>query len=212
MPLFVQEELYLTILKNFVLFAIVKRLNTQYIRQQTIGIKCKTAQRRTKGSLRNYLAWSLNGSWRHLVLRGGCVRVARGGGVVRHLHRQPDHGGQGGVAAAQQPHTPANLPPEADQSSQFSQGICEGSRCTETLTAVLGDACTHHHHQPRNVPTAGAQAFPMDGIGRLSHDPPRRPSADWRVLTTADAAGTNFLTCLSKHGGTRDRNFWSPIQ
>ncbi|RVE48657.1 hypothetical protein evm_006728 [Chilo suppressalis] len=31
---------------------------------------------------------------------------------------------------------------------------------------------------PINVPTAGAQAFPMDGIGRLGHDPPRVPSAD----------------------------------
>ncbi|RVE44345.1 hypothetical protein evm_011007 [Chilo suppressalis] len=37
----------------------------------------------------------------------------------------------------------------------------------------------HHHHQPINVPTAGAQAFPMDGIGRLGHDPPRGPNADW---------------------------------
>ncbi|RVE45279.1 hypothetical protein evm_010051 [Chilo suppressalis] len=55
---------------------------------------------------------------------------------------------------------------------------------------------------PLNVPTAGAQAFPMDGIGRLGHDPPRGPSADWRVLTTADATRTNGLTCLSKHGGT----------
>ncbi|RVE41224.1 hypothetical protein evm_014127 [Chilo suppressalis] len=65
----------------------------------------------------------------------------------------------------------------------------------------------HHHHQPINVPTAGAQAFPMDSIGRLGHDPPHGLSADWRVLTTADAAGTNSLTCLSKHGGTRDRRF-----
>ncbi|RVE49894.1 hypothetical protein evm_005487, partial [Chilo suppressalis] len=65
----------------------------------------------------------------------------------------------------------------------------------------------HHHHQPINVPTAGAQAFPMDGIGRLGHDPPRGPSADWWVLTTADAAGTNGLTCLPKHGGARDGKF-----
>ncbi|RVE50761.1 hypothetical protein evm_004510 [Chilo suppressalis] len=64
-----------------------------------------------------------------------------------------------------------------------------------------------HHHQPINVPTAGAQALPMDGIGRLGHDPSRGPSADWRVLTTADAAGTNGLTCLLKQGGTRDRRF-----
>ncbi|RVE42904.1 hypothetical protein evm_012432 [Chilo suppressalis] len=57
---------------------------------------------------------------------------------------------------------------------------------------------------PIHVPTAGAQAFPMDGIGRLGHDPPRGPTADWRVLTTAEAAGANGLTCLSKHEGARD--------
>ncbi|RVE41379.1 hypothetical protein evm_013968 [Chilo suppressalis] len=61
--------------------------------------------------------------------------------------------------------------------------------------------------KPINVPTAGVQAFPMDGIGRLGQDPPHGPSADWRVLTTADAVGTKSLTCLSKHGGTRDRRF-----
>ncbi|RVE46045.1 hypothetical protein evm_009325 [Chilo suppressalis] len=72
---------------------------------------------------------------------------------------------------------------------------------------VLNRNHHHHHHQPINVPTAGAQAFPMDGIGRLGHDPPRGPSADWRVLTTADAAGTNGLTCLPKHGGVRDSEF-----
>ncbi|RVE45692.1 hypothetical protein evm_009662 [Chilo suppressalis] len=65
----------------------------------------------------------------------------------------------------------------------------------------------HHHHQSINVLTAGAQAFPMDGIGRLCHDPAREPSTDWRVLTTADAAGTNGLKCLPKHEGTRDRRF-----
>ncbi|RVE42171.1 hypothetical protein evm_013179 [Chilo suppressalis] len=63
------------------------------------------------------------------------------------------------------------------------------------------------HHQPINVPTAGAQAFPMDGIGRFGHDPPRGLNAYLRVLTTADAAGTNGLTSLLKHGGTRDRRF-----
>ncbi|RVE41923.1 hypothetical protein evm_013417 [Chilo suppressalis] len=61
--------------------------------------------------------------------------------------------------------------------------------------------------KPINVPTAGAQAFPMDGIGRLGRDPPRGPSADWWVLTTADAAGTNGLTCLPKHGRARDSKF-----
>ncbi|RVE46251.1 hypothetical protein evm_009075 [Chilo suppressalis] len=52
----------------------------------------------------------------------------------------------------------------------------------------------YHHHQPIDVPTARAQPLPMDGIGRLGHAPPRGPSADCRVLTTADAAGTNGFT------------------
>ncbi|RVE53957.1 hypothetical protein evm_001360 [Chilo suppressalis] len=53
-------------------------------------------------------------------------------------------------------------------------------------------------------PLLGYSAFPMDGIGSLGHNPPRGPSADWWVLTTADAAETNGLTCLPKHGGARD--------
>jgi hypothetical protein len=39
------------------------------------------------------------------------------------------------------------------------------------------------------------------------HNPPRGRSADWWVLTTANAAGTNGLTCLPKHGGARDNKF-----
>jgi hypothetical protein len=31
------------------------------------------------------------------------------------------------------------------------------------------------------------------------------------VLTIANATGTNVLTCLPKHGGTRENKFWSPI-
>ncbi|RVE41127.1 hypothetical protein evm_014223 [Chilo suppressalis] len=60
-------------------------------------------------------------------------------------------------------------------------------------------------HTPTYIPAAGAQAFPMDGIGRLGHDPPRGPRADWRVLTTADAAGTNGSMILPKHEVTRGR-------
>ncbi|RVE44157.1 hypothetical protein evm_011204 [Chilo suppressalis] len=47
--------------------------------------------------------------------------------------------------------------------------------------AILIKYTIHHHHQPINVPTAGAQDFLMDGIGRLGHNPPRGPSADWFV-------------------------------
>ncbi|CAH0404211.1 unnamed protein product [Chilo suppressalis] len=43
----------------------------------------------------------------------------------------------------------------------------------------------HHHHQPINVPTAGAQAFLMDGIGRLGHDPPRGLSMVSEIKLTA---------------------------
>jgi hypothetical protein len=32
-----------------------------------------------------------------------------------------------------------------------------------------------------------------------------------RLLTTANAAGTNSLTCLLKHGGARDNKFWLSI-
>jgi hypothetical protein len=53
--------------------------------------------------------------------------------------------------------------------------------------------------------TAGAQAFLMDyTLRRTGHNPPRGPSAGWWVLTTANAAKTNSLTCLPKHGGARD--------
>jgi hypothetical protein len=31
------------------------------------------------------------------------------------------------------------------------------------------------------------------------HNPPRGPSADWRLVTTANAVGTNSLTCVPKH-------------
>ncbi|CAG9784926.1 unnamed protein product [Diatraea saccharalis] len=42
--------------------------------------------------------------------------------------------------------------------------------------------------------------LPYGWLRRMGHDPPRWPNADWRVLTTANAAGTNGLTCLPKYG------------
>ncbi|RVE48115.1 hypothetical protein evm_007302 [Chilo suppressalis] len=48
----------------------------------------------------------------------------------------------------------------------------QGSAISSHYSNVL----IHHHHQPLDVPTAGEQAFPMDGIGRLGRDPPRGPS------------------------------------
>jgi hypothetical protein len=42
---------------------------------------------------------------------------------------------------------------------------------------------------------------------RTGHNPPRELSAGWWVLSTANAAGTNSLTCLQKHGGARENKF-----
>jgi hypothetical protein len=48
--------------------------------------------------------------------------------------------------------------------------------CSQGVNYVPYD---HRHHQPINVPTAGAQAFLMDR--RTGHNPPREPSAAWWV-------------------------------
>jgi hypothetical protein len=46
-------------------------------------------------------------------------------------------------------------------------------------------------------------------MNRTGNNPPRGPDAGWWVrLTPANAAGTNGLTCLPKHGGTRDDTFF----
>jgi hypothetical protein len=50
-------------------------------------------------------------------------------------------------------------------------------------------------------------AFLIDYTG---HKLPSGPTADWWVITTAHAAGTNGLTCLSKQGVARDNNFGHP--
>jgi hypothetical protein len=58
-------------------------------------------------------------------------------------------------------------------------------------------------------PHCGAQAFLMDLPTRSTgHNPPRGPSADWWVLTTTNAVGTNGLKCTPKHGGAPDSKFW----
>jgi hypothetical protein len=44
-------------------------------------------------------------------------------------------------------------------------------------------------------------------IRRSGHNSPRGPITGWWVLTTANAAGTNGLTCPSKHGGARGSKF-----
>jgi hypothetical protein len=44
----------------------------------------------------------------------------------------------------------------------------------------------------------------------VGHYPLRRLSADWWMLTTANAAGINGLMCLLKHGGVQDSKFLVP--
>jgi hypothetical protein len=53
----------------------------------------------------------------------------------------------------------------------------------------------------------GISDIPLLHIRRTCHNPPRGPCAGWWVLTTANATGTNSLTCLLKHGGVRDNKF-----
>jgi hypothetical protein len=67
----------------------------------------------------------------------------------------------------------------------------------------------NHHHQPINIPTAGAQASHMDYTQgeRAITRADRRASAEWWVLTTANAAGTNGLTGLPKHVEAPDNKF-----
>jgi hypothetical protein len=67
----------------------------------------------------------------------------------------------------------------------------------------------YHHHQPINIPTTWAQAFLIIKlhIRRPGHNPPRWPSSEWWVQTTANAAETNGLTCFPKHGRARDNKF-----
>jgi hypothetical protein len=42
---------------------------------------------------------------------------------------------------------------------------------------------------------------------RTGHISPRGPSAGWWVLKTTNAAGTNGITCIPKHGEVRDSKF-----
>ncbi|CAG9786540.1 unnamed protein product [Diatraea saccharalis] len=56
-------------------------------------------------------------------------------------------------------------------------------------------------------PHSRGSGLPYGWLRRMGHDPSRGPNADWRVLTTANAAGTDGLTCLPKHGVARDNNF-----
>ncbi|RVE42173.1 hypothetical protein evm_013174 [Chilo suppressalis] len=64
----------------------------------------------------------------------------------------------------------------------------------------------HHHHQPISVPTAGAQAFPMDGIGRLGHDPPRGPTP-FSTSTTTEAPEEEISTDDPDVEGPGDGNY-----
>jgi hypothetical protein len=42
---------------------------------------------------------------------------------------------------------------------------------------------------------------------KMGHNPPRGPSTDWSVLTTANTAEINGLRCLRKHRGAQDNKF-----
>jgi hypothetical protein len=58
-----------------------------------------------------------------------------------------------------------------------------------------------------NVPTVGTGLPYGLHIRRMGHNRPRGPIADWWLLTTANAAGTNGLACYPKHGRARGTKF-----
>jgi hypothetical protein len=55
-----------------------------------------------------------------------------------------------------------------------------------------------------SINASTAQAHTLLHIRKTGHSPPRRSSADFWILTTANTAGTNGLKCLPKHGGALD--------
>jgi hypothetical protein len=80
-------------------------------------------------------------------------------------------------------------------------GFCKLSKLTKLswVYALHKFTCVPTHHRPINVLTAGEEGLPY-GLytRRTGHNPPRGPRAGWWVLTTANAAGINGLTCLPK--------------
>jgi hypothetical protein len=66
--------------------------------------------------------------------------------------------------------------------------------------------CNFHIVPRKQVPRHHPSPYGLH-IRRTGHKPIRGPSAGWRVLTTANAAGTNDLTCLPNHWGAPDNKF-----
>jgi hypothetical protein len=57
-------------------------------------------------------------------------------------------------------------------------------------------------------PHCWGTGFPYGSPVRITgHNPPRGPSTDWWVLTTANTVGTDGLTCFLKHVGAQDNAF-----
>jgi hypothetical protein len=100
--------------------------------------------------------------------------------------------------------------PTAERASRSTEDFCLMDLVTYPMPSHWNIHNYHtrhlhyHNHHLFNVPTAGT--FLMDCLQR-GYNPSRGPSADWWVLTTANTAGTNDLTCLPKHGGARDNEF-----
>jgi hypothetical protein len=68
-------------------------------------------------------------------------------------------------------------------------------QCAGIEPATSGVVGKYSHH------------YATSAVIRTGHKPPSGLSAGWWVLTTANAAGTNGLTCLPKHGGFQDNKF-----
>ncbi|RVE54256.1 hypothetical protein evm_001083 [Chilo suppressalis] len=62
------------------------------------------------------------------------------------------------------------------------------------------DIIINYHQQLINIPNAGAQACAMNEIGRLGHELPRGPSADWLSHGAISAAGRVSVDLISLPG------------
>jgi hypothetical protein len=78
-----------------------------------------------------------------------------------------------------------------------THNVCNIPYCSLSIPQV------NHHHQPINVPSVEYIGLPYGlHVMRMNNNPLRGLNADWWVLTTANAARANGLTCLPKHGGS----------
>jgi hypothetical protein len=94
-------------------------------------------------------------------------------------------------------------------------GVAENQRFQSNLIRYTEDHKLSHHLLLFFIFVFLPTLITLSGVGTTCFHHVvikiRHLKLEW-MLTTANATGTNSLTCLPKHGGARDNNYWSPIQ